>query len=54
MGGIFGVLIAAVIPMICVLKLISLKSQDWLIIIFMIAMSFLCFIGAIKSITNPS
>lgn len=52
-GGTLGVGAAAVIPVLCALKLIKLKDSQKYVIFFVSGMSVLIFIGGVQSVIYP-
>ncbi len=52
-GGTFGIGTAAVIPMLCVLKLIQLNDEQKIVVVFVSIMSFIIFIGGVQSTIVP-
>jgi len=52
-GGTAGVLMAGVIPLLCMRKLCSVSVQDIAIMIFVGVMCVICFLGAMNSVINP-
>jgi hypothetical protein len=53
LGGTFGVMIGALIPMVCTVQLIELNNHNKMILGFMGAMSLICLLGAIQSVLFP-
>ena len=49
-GGTFGLAIACLMPMACVLKVIPMTSNLIYILVFSGVMSFICFVGALLSV----
>jgi hypothetical protein len=52
-GGTAGVLMAGIIPILCMRKLCSVSKQDIAIMVFVGVMCLICFIGALTSVINP-
>jgi hypothetical protein len=52
-GGTLGVMIGALIPMMCAVKLIEINDHNKMIIIFMSTMGMICLLGAIQSVLFP-
>lgn len=52
-GGTLGVSTAAIIPLLCALKLINLKPEQKYVLLFVAVMGVIIFMGGLQSVMYP-